>query len=452
MTTSVAAGASVVAPRAASEATGFLEQEARALLTRLDSVRPFAMNETMVPAAAPLPNALSAVEHFLLDGRRELRQRVTAFLRWLHGPGRDAPPPEQQSRFTQIRLGFNDVLSQLDLFTEAVTQRSEHRTGVWLSGLDMLATDALALPAVPGFAPPPLMCYLARGPGAAIRRARTRLPGGRDNPVALIRVPRERMVGHGIASSLVHEVGHQASALLGLHESLRAALLATVEGAASGPGPSRCWAQWISEIVADLWSVAKLGVGSTLGLIGVVSLPRWFVFRPSGADPHPIPWIRVHVSAAIGDALYPDPQWRRVAGLWSALYPLDRAPAAVQPVLSELVAQIPEFVDTLLAHRPPAFTGRSIGDVVRMPDRRRAALLARFRHWRDDPGQLFAAKPTLAFAVIGQARGDGLLTPERESRLLGEQLTQWAVRSSLDTSLLCAHAGARVGPTTGLTT
>ncbi len=55
---------------------------------------------------------------------------------------------------------------------------------------------------------------LLSGPraGAAIRRARTRLPGGGDNPVAIIRVPRERMVGSGIASSLVHEVGHQAAA------------------------------------------------------------------------------------------------------------------------------------------------------------------------------------------------------------------------------------------------
>jgi hypothetical protein len=452
VSTSVAAGTPAAASRAAREATGFLEQEARALLTRLDSVRPFVLNETMVPAAAPTPRTLSAIEQFLLDGRRELRKRVTAFVDWLHGPGGHASAAEQQSRFTQIRMGFNDVLSQFDLFTEAVTQRSEHRTGVWLSGLDMLATDALALPSVPAFESPPLMCYLARGPGAAIRRARTRLPGGRDNPVAMIRVPRERMVGHGIASSLVHEVGHQASALLELVESLRPALLAAAERKGTDAAVSRCWAQWISEIVADLWSVAKLGVGSTLGLIGVVSLPRWFVFRPSGADPHPIPWIRVQVSAAIGDALYPDPQWQRVAGLWSALYPLDRAPAAVQPLLRLLLAQIPAFVDALLAHRPPAFTGRSVGDVLRMPDRRRAALLARFEHWRDDPGQLFAVNPTLAFAVIGQARGDGLLSPERESRLLGEQLTQWAVRSSLDTALLCAHPGARVGPITGLTT
>jgi hypothetical protein len=66
-----------------------------------------------------------------------------------------------------------------------------------------------------------VICYLARGPGAAIRRARTRLPGGAPNRVAIIRVQRERTVGHGLASSLIHEVGHQGAALLCLVESLR---------------------------------------------------------------------------------------------------------------------------------------------------------------------------------------------------------------------------------------
>jgi hypothetical protein len=37
-------------------------------------------------------------------------------------------------------------------------------------------------------------------------------------------VPRERMVGSGVASSLVHEVGHQAAALLDLTNSLRPSL------------------------------------------------------------------------------------------------------------------------------------------------------------------------------------------------------------------------------------
>lgn len=435
---------------APTSVAGFLDQEARALLTRLDLVHPFAVHETMVPAAAPTPAALSAVERHLISGRQALRGRVQGFRDWLHGPGSTCSPGAQQRRFVHIRLAFNDVLSQFDLFTEVITQRSEHQTGVWLSGLDMLAADALRLPAQ-GLDPPPVMCYLARGPGAAIRRARTRLPGGGSNPVALIRVPRERMVGHGIASSLVHEVGHQGAALLSLVESLRPALLAAERHAGVVDRPAwRCWYRWISEIVADLWSVATLGVGSTLGLIGVVSLPRWFVFRPSGDDPHPVPWIRVLLSCAIGGALYPDPQWRRLVRLWSALYPLDGSPRGTHGALTHLVAHIPAFLRVLLAHRPPALHGRPLGAALRRPDRQRSELLACYAGWRDVPNRVYAMSPARAFAVVGQARQDGLISPEQESRLLGELLTHWAVRSSLDTSVLCAQASVPYVPAAGV--
>jgi hypothetical protein len=428
-------------------ATAFLEQEARALLTRLDLVRPFSVHETMVPAAAPMPAALSAIERFLLDGRAALRRHVMGYVHWLRGPGQAAAPVVQQHRFTVLRLAFNDVLSQFDLFTEAVTQRSEHQTGVWLAGLDMLAVDALRVRGSLGD-PPPVLCYLARGPGAAIRRARTRLPGGVPNPVALIRVPRERMIGHGIASSLIHETGHQGAALLGLVESLRPALAAAGRRARTTTERTAWlhWERWISEIVADLWSVAKLGVGSTLGLIGVVSLPGWFVFRFTPEDPHPVPWIRVHLSAAIGAALYPDPQWRRVTALWSSLYPLDRAPEQVRIVLGDLLEHIPVFVRHLLGHRPPALGGGTLGAALAMPGRHRDELVAQFRVWRAAPGRMDAAPPALAFAVLGQARGAGLLTPERESRLLSGLLTRWAVRGSLDTSVLCAQVRSRQAP------
>ena len=49
--------------------------------------------------------------------------------------------------------------------------------------------------------------------------------------------------------------------------------------------------------------------------MSVVSLPRWFVFRPSGDDPHPTPWIRVQLSCAMGAALYPHAQWEALGRL-----------------------------------------------------------------------------------------------------------------------------------------
>src|SRR5262245_49515650 len=173
------------------------------MLARLSRLKPFALHETMVPAAMPSSAAQVAIERYLAAGRRELRDRISGFRRWLHGPGRGAEPDHAQRRFVFLRLRFNAVLSDFDIFADALTQRSEHETGPWLAGLDVVAADALKVEGTP-IDSPPVICYLDRGHGAAIRRARTRLPGGGESPVAIVRIPRERMIGAGIASSLVH--------------------------------------------------------------------------------------------------------------------------------------------------------------------------------------------------------------------------------------------------------
>lgn len=425
-----------------SYAHWMLEQEARALLTRLARVKPFVLNEPMLLAASLLPAAQIAIERFLAKGRRELKQRAQDFLGWLRGAGRSASPAEAQRRFTFLRLRFNAVLTQLDLFSDVITQRSESENGVWLSGLDVVSADALALPGY--YAAPPVICYLDRGVGAAIRRARTRLPGGGENPVAIIRVPRERMIGSGIASSLIHEVGHQGAALLDLVLSLRPVLQAR-QRASDRPLVWQLWERWISEIVADFWSIARVGIVSTLGLIGVVSLPRPFVFRLNVDDPHPIPWVRVKLSCAIGNALYPHPQWPRLANLWEAYYPLTGLDDERRQVIGNLEASMPAFVKVLSNHRPAALRGRSLLDAMAPAERSPARLTALFSAWHRAPGQMYRSPPSLVFAVLGQARVDGKLSPEDESDLLAKLLTYWAMRSTLDVSAFCAALPRRAG-------
>jgi hypothetical protein len=424
--------------RADLSATWLLQQETRALLTRLASVQPFVLQETHLAAAALSPAALSGIEQYLLAGRRDVHQRAQAFLGWLHGPGASAPAAEQQRRFWMLRLSFQNALSQFDLFSEVITQRSEHDNGVLLSGLDIAAAEALL---VPGryFEGPPVICSLHRGLGGAIRRARTRLPGGGDNPVAIIRIPRERMIGFGIASSLVHEVGHQGAALLQLVESLRAQLR-PIRLRTGARRAWDLWDRWISEIVADLWSIGRIGIGSTLGLIGLVSLPRGFVFRPSEDDPHPMPWVRVLLSCAIGDRLYPDPQWERLAATWRAMYPIIGIGPRLAELVAELRATMPDLVTMIVGHRPARLRGRSLGEVLRNPDLQRVALLRRFAEWEAAPGRMDTAPPTLAFAVLGQARASGRLSPERESQLLRRLIASWAVRSSLETARATARS------------
>jgi hypothetical protein len=283
-----------------------------------------------------------------------------------------------------------------------------------------------------------VICYLDRGHGAAIRRARTRMPGGGENPVAIIRVPRERMVGTGIASSLVHEVGHQGAALLDLIRSIRPILKGLQQGNPRQQMVWRMWERWISEILADLWSVAQVGVSGTLGLMGVVSLPRPFVFRVNLDDPHPIPWIRVKLSCAMGNALYPHPQWSRLAAMWESFYPTRELDEERQQLIAMLEEGIPSFVTLLANHRPPSLRGRSLSEVMAKADRQPARLTTMYQAWRASPARLRDAAPSLAFAVIGQARADGLISPEAEGDTIANLLTHWALRSTLDTSALCA--------------
>jgi hypothetical protein len=403
------------------------------LLTRLERVRPFALQVTMVPAAAPTNDAQAAMERHLSRLRRGLRRRIGQFLRWIEtGPGAKASPAEAQRQFTLLRLEFNRVLSHVDIFSEALSQRSEADTGIWLSGLDVVARDALALPGY--YESPPVICYLARGAGAAIRRARSRLPGGGDNPVAIIRMPRERMIGTGIASSLVHEVGHQAAALLDLLPSLRRDLASVRPADAEEARAWQLWSRWISEIFADFWAVAKVGITSTVGLIAVVSLPRAFVFRINVDDPHPAPWLRVKLSAAIGQALYPDPQWERLAALWESYYPLEGLNPAPRALINSLLRTMPAFVRRLVEHRATRLLlrplGQALGSRARSPERLRRLYLL----WRRAPRLMRVAPPSLVFAVVGQARSDGAITPREESDVLEKALRHWALQTSIDTA------------------
>jgi hypothetical protein len=315
------------------------------------------------------------------------------------------------------------------MFVDALLQRCEHESGVLLRGLDILATDSLML-GIGNHEPSAVISYLDRGIGAAIRKARTRLPGGGQNPVTIIRVPRERMVGSGIGASLVHEVGHQVAAILELVEPLRAALYARCAGANAREWA--IWARWISEIFADFWAVGVLGVGATLGLIQVVSLPRAFVFKIRLDDPHPTPWLRVHISCALGEALYPHPQWPRLRGLWNALYPLELTGQHAELVRS-LLQHIPQLVHAILEHRPTACGGIAMRNLPPVAERQPARLAELHQTWRSIPTGLRDAPPSLAMAALGQAKFDGVLPPSEEVRVHSQLLKSWALRETVNT-------------------
>jgi hypothetical protein len=245
-------------------------------------------------------------------------------------------------------------------------------------------------------------------------------------------------VGSGIASSLIHEVGHQAAALLDLVESLRPLLRGIGKGSPTQALAWQLWERWISEIVADVWSVSRAGIASTVGLMGVVSLPRAFVFRINVDDPHPTPWIRVKVSAALGKALYPQDAWDHLAELWESYYPLAGLNEDQSKILKQLEQTIPALVTLLLQHRPAALKGQSLVEALDIEELRVPRLRGLLSRWRLSPQEMYQARPIVAFAAIGQGRADGKVTPEEESTVIGKLLTHWAVWSTLQAAAGCA--------------
>lgn len=408
-----------------------LAREAEALLTRLEHVQPFSLTMPHIASAAPSAVAWHRIERHLIRQRVRLRQRVLAYVRWLASDtGRRAAAHDQRRRFTALRLGFDAALAQIDIFADVVGQRSEHETGVWLAGLDVVATDALRL-SHRFFDPPPLVTYLDRGHGAAIRRVSTRLPGGSKNPVAVVRIPRERMLGSGVGASLVHEVGHQGAALLRLDDSLRDALRRRRDRAVADRPAWRRWERWIGEIVADYWAVGKLGVAATSGLLGVLSLPHATVLHMHSSGVHPLPWIRARLSCAMGWALYPDPQWQCISTLWGEQYPTDALTTKERRLLALLEQTIPELVEHLVEHRPPSLWGMSLRDVMPASSRQPGALRSAWTAWQADPRRMCAAAPTHVLAALGQARWDGSITSAQESAVLGRMLRHWALRRAM---------------------
>ncbi|HOY04649.1 MAG TPA: hypothetical protein PLO67_04560 [Saprospiraceae bacterium] len=416
-------------PPAGPTAGAHLKREAYALIGRLKQTDPFSLSMPMVPAAAVSRRALSAITVHWARLREQLSREINQFIGTLEQAANAAADADRQLRFAGLKLRFNSLLDQFDIFADVISQRSEHKTGVWIAGLDVLAEDALRLK-TNLYQVPPLMCFLERGHGAAIRKARTRLPGGDENPVAIIQVPRERLVGSGIASSLIHEAGHQGVALLGLMPSLRDAM----RRAFVPPEQRRGWdllQRWLSEILADFWALAHLGIGATLGLMGVVSLPVYFMFRVKDDDPHPFPWIRVMVSLAFGERLYPDPQWNQMRRLWLRLYPPEGRDPGTLEIIRQIEACLPAFVNLVVLHQNAKTRGQNLISLFPLEERKPDVLRSKF-------GQIEAhirSSPVLTFAIIGQARADNRVSHEAEQDFLTKTLMFWA-RKRAESSII----------------
>lgn len=406
-------------------AVRWLAQEAEALESRLVLVPRFAATIPMVHESAPSDHAVHLADDIVERSKRVLHRQVRHFTRSL---SRRAPSHRTfrigQLRYLALRNRFDELQTTVDIFADALTQRAEHAIGPLLRGLDVLARDGLhTTPAL--FRAPPLVCYLDRGLGGSIRRVFTNLPGAGKNSVALVKIPRERLCGNGYAS-LLHEVGHQGAALLDLVSAYRRWLASEAETGALEPAAVAYWSSKISEVIADVWSCAKLGATGTLGLFGVLGRAPRFTFQESPHGPHPMPWLRGRMSVAFGAAAMPHALWAELQRLWTTLYPVESAPEAARSLLELVLPSIERVARGLALTRLPELRGQSLSEALGTRDVAPGRLLADLDELIEAVRAASPLRPCVALAAIGIARYRGLLTPTEENSLIASSTRRWA--------------------------
>jgi len=241
--------------------------------------------------------------------------------------------------------------------------------------------------------------------------ARTRLSHGRENPVAIVRVPRERMVGSGIAIVVVPRSGTSGRGRC----STWCRRCGRRWGRAVRPArmscPGGCTSGWISEIVGGLLGGGAIGhIGADARVDGggqpsqgvCVSQPRWTI-------PHPVPG-----SACVKFARWDRSCTRMTSGggcprAWQEFFPRGRTGRGAAGVLPA-AAGADARSSCASWPGPPArrrCEGWLCGRRWRTAEREPEALRREYLRWRRHPRAMYALRPALAFAVLGQARASG---------------------------------------------
>lgn len=391
----------------------WLAQRAAELEARLDAIVSPVQEVPMVDAAQLDPELVEGIN-------ASVGYAVARLRRQLRRPG-------IERRIGRCQLRADALFATLDLLTDAVAQRANASIGLQLAGTEALARAALAA-RVPGYQPPPPLCYLDGGRGGEIRRARVQLGGGVILPAALIAVGLSSLATR--LSTVLHEAGHQIAVDLGLMQDAERVIQLAARTTLGSGALAEAWLPWTGELLADAWSVCTGG-----GVLALDGLQRLLIGLPPSlagvilpGAPHPPAVVRARFTLELARALEGsrDPVLEQLERRWSQAFASTSIPTRRRAVLDQLAAAAPAVARALVRHafrglggQPLAVAGRH--HAVRGSEIERHLTAGLFAK----PAMLATGSPLIAIAVLCRARLSGLLSPsaaERTSRELLEHL------------------------------
>lgn len=250
------------------------------------------------------------------------------------------------------------IETALDFYADAINSRTNPEMGALLRSCDLLVDRAMKDVLVPlGKPVPPVVTFADQGRGALILKYALRLwDPALQSYVAAIKITRHALRN---GTSLMHEAGHQISAIIGWNDELREALSSEL----GSSGLADCWQAWASEIAADAFAFVFTGYASVCALHDVVADEPRAVFRYAPDDPHPISFLRVLLGVEMCRRTFGAGPWDELAEVWQLTYPI-HASLAVGELLRSSQAVLPLIADVVLKRPYRAFAGKALSDLV----------------------------------------------------------------------------------------
>jgi hypothetical protein len=104
-------------------------------------------------------------------------------------------------------------------------------------------------------------------------------------------------------------------------------------------------------------------------------------------------------------------------------------------LVNKIKSKTKKFAQIIMRHKPEIMKGRMLYEIFPVKQRNPNELQKLFLIWQTNPELINTASPSLVFAVIGQAKSDGKISSESESKLLTKHLNRWAYWKSFN---ICA--------------
>jgi hypothetical protein len=351
----------------------FLETKVRTLRARARRLGRLDHNSVGI-RPQDLPYVPSA-GHFAAANRRlaEIDREVARGLDRLSDEARsfDAPAEALLRSAALVEREVDRARRAFALFFDVFSQRGSS-FGPALAACDAIASDCFR--AVRRTAPGVLrgalltpVTYLEHGFSPATFRRGVLLGRllGERNPFPLVRIPYEHAGSPWGMGVVLHELGHNLHADMGIWLENRSAVQRRVLNTTGDPWITRIWTRWHKEIFADLIALLLGGPAVGQSMMDFLShpSPRVLTFRPLSV--HPTAYLRTLVMAEMVRRMGFDEDAKRMQNIWNGLYGPQIGSSRIPRRLLQTASRvIPHVVDEIAFQTRRGLGQLALADVV----------------------------------------------------------------------------------------